>query len=51
MNPSISLNLESLTGLISRVRGGTCTGAASDPLEVVILRAMHLLQNENGFEN
>ncbi|OWM66599.1 uncharacterized protein LOC116201728 [Punica granatum] len=34
---------------LAKVRGGTCTTAASDPPEVVIHRAMHLLQN--GFGN
>ncbi|WMV11598.1 hypothetical protein MTR67_004983 [Solanum verrucosum] len=34
---------------LSKVRGGTCTTAVSDPPEMVIHRAMHLLQN--GFGN
>lgn len=34
---------------MAKVRGGTCTTAASDPNEIVIHRAMHLLQN--GFGN
>lgn len=34
---------------IAKVRGGTCTTAASDPVEAVIHRAMYLLQN--GFGN
>ncbi|PIN17352.1 hypothetical protein CDL12_09988 [Handroanthus impetiginosus] len=34
---------------IAKVRGGTCTTAASDPAESVIHRAMYLLQN--GFGN
>ncbi|KAG0453941.1 hypothetical protein HPP92_025245 [Vanilla planifolia] len=34
---------------LSRVRGGTCTTANSDPPETVIHRAMYLLQN--GFGN
>lgn len=34
---------------LAKVRGGTCTTAASDPPETVIHRAMHLLQN--GFGN
>lgn len=34
---------------LAKVRGGTCTTAASDPPEAVIHRAMHLLQN--GFGN
>lgn len=34
---------------LSRVRGGTCTTATSDPPETVIHRAMYLLQN--GFGN
>ncbi|KAK9279776.1 hypothetical protein L1049_013458 [Liquidambar formosana] len=34
---------------LSKVRGGTCTTAASDPPETVIHRAMYLLQN--GFGN
>ncbi|MBA0611091.1 hypothetical protein Godav_011800 [Gossypium davidsonii] len=34
---------------LAKVRGGTCTTAASDPLETVIHRAMYLLQN--GFGN
>lgn len=34
---------------IAKVRGGTCTTAASDSPETVIHRAMHLLQN--GFGN
>ena len=34
---------------IAKVRGGTCTTAASDPNEQVIHRAMYLLQN--GFGN
>ncbi|EOA21372.1 hypothetical protein CARUB_v10001733mg [Capsella rubella] len=34
---------------LSRLRGGTCTTAPSDPLQTVIHRAMHLLQN--GFGN
>ncbi|PIN24539.1 hypothetical protein CDL12_02724 [Handroanthus impetiginosus] len=34
---------------IAKVRGGTCTTAASDPAETVIHRAMYLLQN--GFGN
>lgn len=34
---------------LTRVRGGTCTTAASDPPEMVIHRAMYLLQN--GFGN
>lgn len=34
---------------IAKVRGGTCTTAAFDPVETVIHRAMYLLQN--GFGN
>lgn len=34
---------------LAKVRGGTCTTAASDPPETVIHRAMYLLQN--GFGN
>ncbi|XP_059634407.1 protein LEAD-SENSITIVE 1 [Cornus florida] len=34
---------------LAKVRGGTCTTAASDPLETVVHRAMYLLQN--GFGN
>lgn len=34
---------------LTRVRGGTCTTAASDPPEMTIHRAMYLLQN--GFGN
>lgn len=34
---------------MAKVRGGTCTTAASDPTAAVIHRAMHLLQN--GFGN
>ncbi|CAD5326753.1 unnamed protein product [Arabidopsis thaliana] len=34
---------------LTRFRGGTCTTAPSDPLQTVIHRAMHLLQN--GFGN
>ncbi|EEF39020.1 protein LEAD-SENSITIVE 1 [Ricinus communis] len=34
---------------LAKVRGGTCTTAASDPPEAVIHRAMYLLQN--GFGN
>ncbi|KFK30672.1 hypothetical protein AALP_AA6G012900 [Arabis alpina] len=34
---------------LSRVRGGTCTIASSDPVQIVVRRAMHLLQN--GFGN
>ncbi|KAI3449289.1 hypothetical protein Pfo_005954 [Paulownia fortunei] len=34
---------------IAKVRGGTCTTAASDPADTVIHRAMYLLQN--GFGN
>lgn len=34
---------------LAKVRGGTCTTAASDPPEIVIHRAMYLLQN--GFGN
>lgn len=34
---------------LAKVRGGTCTTAASDPPEMVIHRAMYLLQN--GFGN
>lgn len=34
---------------LTRVRGGTCTTAASDPPQTVIHRAMYLLQN--GFGN
>ncbi|KAL1541227.1 protein LEAD-SENSITIVE 1-like [Salvia divinorum] len=34
---------------IAKVRGGTCTTAASDPTDMVIHRAMYLLQN--GFGN
>lgn len=34
---------------LTRVRGGTCTTAASDPPDAVIHRAMYLLQN--GFGN
>ncbi|KAJ8900630.1 hypothetical protein K2173_025407 [Erythroxylum novogranatense] len=34
---------------LTKVRGGTCTIAASDPAEAVIHRAMYLLQN--GFGN
>ncbi|XP_073144466.1 protein LEAD-SENSITIVE 1 [Henckelia pumila] len=34
---------------MAKVRGGTCTTAASDPVEEVIHRAMYLLQN--GFGN
>ncbi|KAJ4728076.1 NC domain-containing protein-related [Melia azedarach] len=34
---------------LAKVRGGTCTTAASDPEETVIHRAMYLLQN--GFGN
>ncbi|EYU32273.1 hypothetical protein ABFS82_02G177400 [Erythranthe guttata] len=34
---------------LAKVRGGTCTTAASDPPETVIHRAMHLFQN--GFGN
>ncbi|KAG6748239.1 hypothetical protein POTOM_048150 [Populus tomentosa] len=37
------------TVFIAKVRGGTCTTAASDPPETVIHRAMYLLQN--GFGN
>ncbi|KAJ6320176.1 hypothetical protein OIU78_015543 [Salix suchowensis] len=37
------------TVFIAKVRGGTCTTAASDPSETVIHRAMYLLQN--GFGN
>lgn len=33
---------------LAKVRGGTCTTAASDPPEAVIHRAMHLLQNGFG---
>lgn len=35
--------------LLTKLRGGTCTTAQSDPSEAVIHRAMHLLQN--GFGN
>ncbi|KAL9320498.1 hypothetical protein ACSQ67_012337 [Phaseolus vulgaris] len=34
---------------LTRIRGGTCTTASSDPSETVIHRAMYLLQN--GFGN
>ncbi|CAN6568361.1 unnamed protein product [Malus baccata var. baccata] len=34
---------------LAKVRGGTCTTAASDPSETVVHRAMYLLQN--GFGN
>ncbi|KAM1019575.1 hypothetical protein ACFX13_041651 [Malus domestica] len=34
---------------LAKVRGGTCTTAASDPSETVVQRAMYLLQN--GFGN
>ncbi|KAJ4839119.1 hypothetical protein Tsubulata_014930 [Turnera subulata] len=34
---------------LTRVRGGTCTTAASDPADAVVHRAMYLLQN--GFGN
>lgn len=34
---------------LAKIRGGTCTTAASDPPETVIHRAMYLLQN--GFGN
>ncbi|KAF8107151.1 hypothetical protein N665_0126s0068 [Sinapis alba] len=34
---------------VTRVRGGTCTTAPSDPFQTVVHRAMHLLQN--GFGN
>ncbi|KAJ4876672.1 NC domain-containing protein-related [Raphanus sativus] len=34
---------------LTRVRGGTCTTAPSDPFQTVVHRAMHLLQN--GFGN
>ncbi|KAG2331118.1 hypothetical protein Bca4012_019440 [Brassica carinata] len=34
---------------LTRVRGGTCTTAPSEPFETVVHRAMHLLQN--GFGN
>ncbi|CAH8335110.1 unnamed protein product [Eruca vesicaria subsp. sativa] len=34
---------------LTRVRGGTCTTAQSDPSQTVVHRAMHLLQN--GFGN
>jgi hypothetical protein len=37
------------TVFLAKVRGGTCTTAASDPPETVIHRAMYLLQN--GFGN
>jgi len=33
---------------LTRLRGGTCTTAASDPLQTVIHRAMHLLQHGFG---
>uniref|UniRef100_M4F8J1 LRAT domain-containing protein n=1 Tax=Brassica campestris TaxID=3711 RepID=M4F8J1_BRACM len=34
---------------LTRLRGGTCTTAPSDPFQTVVHRAMHLLQN--GFGN
>lgn len=37
------------TVFLTKVRGGTCTTAKSDPTEMVIHRAMYLLQN--GFGN
>lgn len=37
------------SAFLAKVRGGTCTTAASDPPETVIHRAMYLLQN--GFGN
>lgn len=37
------------TAFFTKVRGGTCTTASSDPPETVIHRAMYLLQN--GFGN
>lgn len=36
---------------VTRVRGGTCTTAASDPPEMIIHRAMYLLQNGFGHYN
>lgn len=41
----------SLALFLAKVRGGTCTRAPSDPDEIVLQRAMHLLNNGFGCYN